>query len=236
MMPRNPFVTTGLLLLLVATLPLPARSQTVPSPYRFVDTRQEAEIYLGYVSPGTGRFGYGPGPGPAIGARYDLRLGGAFGLEGVVGYLPTTRDVVDPGRLPRSPERDPVVGKVDANLVTVDARLRFSLTGDRTWNGLNPFAYAGGGLAFDLAGEDPAEAVLLPEDRFKFRTTVLGVAGAGVRWLPSGPFVVRADISLLLWRLTTPAGYRSSDRGFTAVAEKEWVSGPSITLGFGLRF
>ncbi len=232
MMPRNLFVTLGSVLAMATMLPLPARSQTVPSPYRFEDTRQEAGVFLGFLSPGTGRFGYGPGPGPFMGARYGLRLGGPFGLEGVVGYLPTTRDLVDPGRFPQNP----VVGKVDAKIVTMDARLRFSFTGDRTWNGLNPFGFAGAGFAFDHAGQDPAESVLLTEDRFQFRTTFLSVLGGGIRWLASDRLVVRTDFCLLLWRLTTPAGYRSSDRGFTAVGEREWVSGPSISLGLGLRF
>jgi hypothetical protein len=231
-MPRNPLPPLGSLLVLAALAPGPARTQTVPSPYRFVDTRQAAGIFFGYMSPGTGRFGYGPGPGPSLGARYDLHLRGPLALEGVARLLPTTRDLVDPGRYPDNP----VVGKVDANIVTIDARLRFSLTGGRTWNGLDPYGFAGGGAAFDLAGNDPAESALLPEDRFRFRTTILGLAGGGIRWLPSRRWVVRTDFSFSFWRLTTPAGYRSAERGFSAVARREWISAPSISLGLGLRF
>ncbi|MGW8266266.1 MAG: hypothetical protein ACWGSQ_07855, partial [Longimicrobiales bacterium] len=75
-------------------LPLHLQGQTIPSPYRFLDSRQEAGLFAGYMSPGTGRFGFGPGPGPAWGARYGINLYGHFGLEGVVTHLPTTRDIV----------------------------------------------------------------------------------------------------------------------------------------------
>ena len=74
MMPQHPFAALAALLLLTAIHPLPARSQRVPSPYRFVDTGQEAELAIGFVSPGRGRFGYGPGPGSSFGARYGLHL------------------------------------------------------------------------------------------------------------------------------------------------------------------
>jgi hypothetical protein len=184
------------------------------------------------MSPGTGRFGYGPGTGIALGGRYAIQIGGPFGLEGVVGYLPTTRDLVDPGR----DEGDRVIGEVDANIATIDARLRFSLTGPRSWHGLAPFVLAGGGVAFDLAGEDPAEEILLMDDRFEFGTSFIGILGGGLRWFPSERILFRADASLLLWQLKSPRGFRDIERGFQGVEEKEWVSGPSLSAGFAFRF
>src|SRR5687768_1791593 len=122
-------------------------AQTIPSPYRFWETRQEAGPFGGWIAPGTGRFGCGPEPGPIVGARYGLDFPGPLSVEGVVNWMPTTRDVVDP----RRQEGQRVIGSADANLLGVDARLKLSLTGQRTWHGFNPFVLTGIGLMWDLA-------------------------------------------------------------------------------------
>lgn len=206
--------------------------QTIPSPYRFLESRQEAGLFAGHMSPGTGRFGFGPGPGPAWGARYGINLSGPFGLEGVVTHLPTTRDIVDPGRV----EGDRVIGEMSAQMVMIDARLRFSLIGDRAWHGISPFVMTGGGLVFDASNDSSDEGLILTDDRFKFGTSVLGMLGGGVRWFPHQRVLVRADYGLVLWRLKTPPGYSDPERAFRGVEEKEWVSGPSYTLGIHFRF
>jgi hypothetical protein len=150
----------------------------------------------------------------------------------VVLFLPTNRDLIDPGRV----EGDRVVGEVSSHLLLLDARLRLSLTGDRTWNGLNPIVFAGGGVGFDLAGESSEEEILLEQDRFEFGTSFEGVLGAGVRWFTNERFLVRADLGLYLWELESPVGFRDASRGFEGVAEKEWVSGPSFSLGAAFHF
>jgi hypothetical protein len=207
-------------------------AQVIPSPYRFLEARQEVDVFLGRMSPGTGRFDYGPQPGTSLGARYGINIAGPFGLEGVVTYLPTNRSIIDPGRA----EGDFKRGEMPADLVVLDARLRFSLTGDRTWHGLAPFVLAGGGLAFDASGAQQDKEVLLDDDRFSFGTSFVGLLGGGIRWYPGERFVVRADTGLFLWQLKTPPGFSDPERGFEGVGEKEWVSGPSFSLGLGIRF
>lgn len=234
MMARISFLTLSCAWLLASASPSPALGQSIPSPYQFIENRHEAGLVAGYTSPGTGRFGYGPAPGPTLGLRYGIRLGGPFSLDAVASYLSTTRDVIDPSRA----EGNQVVGEVDAGVVTLDARLRFSLTGDRTWHGLSPFVFAGAGGAFDAVGASDTEAELLEleNDRFRFRPTFLGILGSGAGWYPSERITVRADVGLLIWRLKTPPGFRDPARELTGVGEKEWVSGPSFTLGAAFRF
>ena len=210
----------------------PLTGQEIPSPYQFLETRQEAGPFLAYLSQGTGRFGYGPKPGIAIGGRYGIRLGGPVGVEGALTYLPTSRDLIDPGRV----AGDRVVGDVSAQVLAADVRLRLSLTGDRTWRGLNPYFFAGGGMAFDLAGESSEEEVLLPDDRFKFTTSWEGVFGAGFRWFATERILLRTDFALYFWQLQSPIGFRDPTRGFVGVGEKEWVSGPSLSLGVAFHF
>jgi hypothetical protein len=213
-------------------MPHQVEGQSIPSPYRFFETRQEAGVFLGVANQGTGRFGYGPSPGLSVGARYGIQLGGPFGLEAVVGYHPTTRDIVDPTRV----EGDMVVGEADANIMSFDARIRFSLTGDRSWRGLSPFALIGGGMAWDAAGESEADDLVLPGDRFEFGSRFMTVLGGGVRWFLTERILIRADLTLTMNRLETPKGFLDPDRGLTGVGEKEWVSGPAFSIGTAFHF
>ncbi len=220
------------LLLLSVILPVSLAGQTVPSVYQIIETRQEAGAFIGTLATGSGRFGFGPKGGLLIGGRYAIEISGPFSMEGVVGYSPGTRDLIDPSRA----QGNRVVGEVDALLTTVDLRLKFSLTGDRTWHGLSPFIVAGGGMAFDLAGEDEAEEILLQDDRFKFGTSFMGVLGSGIRYFPSERFMIRSDMGLTLWQIETPRGYESPERPFENVDKSEWTSGIYITLGAAWRF
>ncbi len=220
------------LLLLSVILPVSLAGQTVPSVYQFIETKQEAGAFIGTLSMGTGRFGFGPKGGLLLGGRYAIEISGPFSMEGVVGYSPGTRDLIDPSR----EQGNRVVGEVDALITTVDARLKFSLTGDRTWHGLSPYIVTGGGIAFDLAGEDEAEEGLLQDDRFKFGTSFMGVLGTGIRYFPSERFMIRYDMGLTLWQIETPRGYESPVRNFVGVDKSEWTSGVYITLGAAWRF
>lgn len=220
------------LLLLSVILPVSLAGQTVPSVYQFIETKQEAGAFIGTLTTGSGRFGFGPKGGLLIGGRYAIEISGPFSLEGVVGYSPGTRDLIDPSRV----EGDRVVGEVDAVLTTLDVRVKFSLTGDRTWRGLSPFIVTGGGIAFDLAGEDEAEEILLQDDRFEFGTSFMGVLGTGIRFFPSERFMIRSDMGLTIWQIDTPRGYVSAERDFQNVGENEWTSGIYVTVGAAWRF
>ena len=231
-MARIQILTLVLAGLLTGLNPHQAEGQSVPSPYRFFETRQEAGLFAGYSGQGTGRFGYGPEAGPSFGARYGIHLGGAFGLEGVLGYQPTTRDVVDPTRV----EGDMVVGTADAEILSADVRLRFSLTGDRSWRGLNPFIFMGGGMAWDAAGEAEDDAKLLDEDRFQFGVRLIAILGTGIRWFPTKRLLIRTDFGVTMNQLKTPKGFLDPARALKGVGEKEWVSGPIFSVGAAFHF
>jgi hypothetical protein len=223
----------ALLLILAVGARAPAlRAQTIPSPYRFVDTRQEAGLFVGSAQTGVGRFGFGPKSGMSFGARYGVDVSGPFGLEGAVTYLPTQRDLIDP----RRPEGDRIRGEADATLLLVDARLRFSLTGRRTWNGLSPFVFAGAGGAIDLAGDPEGDEQLREEDRFDLGFSLLGSLGGGVRWMVGESLLVRGDAQLTIWQLDTPQGFGDASFGFEAVQQVEWVNNAAFTLGLAYRF
>jgi len=229
---RSSTLGTPVLAVITCLVPTALRGQEIPSPYRFFEDRQEVEIFAGSTGQETGRFGFGPKSGLLLGARYGIQVGGPFGLEGVVGYNATTRDVVDPSR----PEGNRVVGEVDANLMSLDARLRFSLTGDRTWRNLNPFLFLGAGVIWDLAGGSEADELVLPDDRFDFGARFLTLFGGGTRWFLTDRILIRADLAISLYRLKTPRGYFNTARGFEKVDEKEWVGGPTFSISAGFHF
>jgi hypothetical protein len=140
--------------------------------------------------------------------------------------------VIDPDR----EEGNRVVGEADAEIMGFDVRLRFSLTGDRTWHGLNPYAALGVGLAWDLSGQGEEDALLLPEDQFEFGTRLVAPLGGGVRWVATDRILIRGDVAITMFQLKTPPGYRDPARGLRGVGETEWVSGPTFSIGVNFHF
>ena len=79
-------------------LPAPAAAQSIPSPYTYLEERQEIGAFAGYMNVSNGRFNYGPRGGTLLGVRYGIELSGPLSFEGVLQYIDGTRWVVDPGR------------------------------------------------------------------------------------------------------------------------------------------
>ena len=167
-----------------------------------------------------------------LGARWGLELSGPVSLEGVVGLVDGERDVINPAR----PVDGQIVGVADVLLTKFDARLKFSFTGARAWHGLSPFLVAGGGVVFDLAEAVAIEETLDGADRFKFGTSFYGTTGLGTRWFLSDLVALRVDGIFSLYKVDTPPGYSDPIRGFTGVAEGEWLAGLSITLAALIRW
>lgn len=226
----RPVVLIALLAVLTPWSPL--RAQDIPSPYRYIERGQAAELFVGYMDAATGRLGYGPEGGLLFGGRYALELTGPLALEGAVALLPTTRDVVHP----RRPEEDRVIDEAEANLVFLDVRLRFALTGRRTWNGIQPFVLAGGGVSFDAAGTQAEDEPLETAERFEFGTKLSGVFGAGARIFISERIALRTDASLTLYRLDAPEGWLDADLELDPPAADEWVSSPTFSVGLSYLF
>jgi hypothetical protein len=217
---------------LCAAVPRPAAGQSIPSPYAFIEERQEIGLFAGWANAGTGRFGYGPKGGAVYGFRYAVDVSGPLSLEGSVGVMDGTRDVVSPSR----PEGDRAIGEADVLLTTIDARLRLAAAGTRTWHGLSPFIVLGGGVAFDPAKPSLADGLLEADERFEFGTKFIGTAGPGVRWSLTRHLALRAELGLSIWQLKTPSGFGDPTLGLVDVAESEWVSSVSLAASFLFRW
>jgi len=217
---------------LCGVLPRPAAGQSIPSPYAFVEGRQEVGAVAGWMNAGTGRFGYGPKEGPVLGVRYAVDVSGPGSLEGSVTFMDGVRDVVSPTR----PEGDGAIGEANVLLTMIDLRLRLTATGARTWHGLSPFIVLGAGVAFDPAKASVADALLDPDERFEFGTKFIGTAGPGVRWSINRHLALRTDLGLSIWQLKTPSGFGDPTLGLLNVAESEWVSSTQFTASFIFRW
>lgn len=225
-------LTVALLLPAGLAAPRASSAQSIPSPYRFIETRHEGGVFGGWIDPDTGPFGFGPGAGTLVGMRYAIELSGPLSLEGVASTILGERDVVDP----RRSAGNRVIGQEDSFLTSIDARLKFAFNGRRTWHGMGPYVMAGGGAVFDVAGEGSLDRELDDTDRYSFDTSFLGILGAGVRFLPVERFMIRVDAESRFWKIKTPSGFSDPDLNLGPVSRDQWVQGLGITLGGAIRF
>jgi len=223
----------GLLAVTICSFaPAALAGQTIPSPFRYVETRQEVGVFFGHTAAAKGRFGFGPGGGLRAGVRWGIDLSGPLGFETVAGVIRGKRDVINPNRL----EGDRKIGEEDSMLGTVDARLRFTFTGERSWHGLSPYIVAGGGLVFDLSNPGALDQELDQDNRFNFGTSFLGTFGAGSRFYLTDRLALRGDAVFSLWKLDTPPGFSDPTLDIPSVSKSEWASATHFTLSAVIRF
>ncbi len=209
-----------------------AAAQTIPSPFEYLERGQEAGIFSGSMTVGSGRFGYAPSGGSVFGARYGVELSGPLGLEGVVSFIDSERDVVDPSQI----EANRLIGQTDELLTTLEGRIRFSFAGRRMWHRLSPFLTIGGGAVFSAGGDHALDQTLLPEDVFSFGTSFYGTLGLGSRWFVTDKIALRGDGVFSLWKVDTPPGYSDPSRAFEEVEDGEWLRGTAFSLSLLWRW
>lgn len=217
-----------------AAMVQPVRGQQIDSPYRFLDHGQFAGVWAGYVSASDGRIDIGPEPAPIVGLAWALRVSGPFSINAEVGYMPSTRIVRDTVfEAADSLFRE--VGEADVKLLTVMGNIRFNLTGARTWNGLQPFAIIGGGVAVDLAGATDVERELTANQRFDFGTSFAGQLGAGADWFPSQRVSIRVDARNMFWKLPIPEAFLFTAEG-EGFPRSEWEQNFALAAGLSIHF
>jgi hypothetical protein len=220
--------------LLCSAVPTAASAQRIDSPYRFVERSQSIGLYGGYVNVSPGEPDLGPQSGPAVGARYRIRLGGAFDGEIDLSVIPTNRIVTDTLTIGPDGARR-IVGEAPATLLNAQAGLRFNITGPRTFHGVQPFAIFGGGAVIDLSGRDALDEEVPQDVRYRFGTSFAGQFGAGAEWYATERVSLRLDARNVLWRLRTPAGFRVGQAA-REIPETAWKGNMLFGLGVGLHF
>lgn len=214
------------------TLAQPVSAQRIASPYRFLNTSQEAGIFVAHMNPAAGTVGLGSESGLAYGVRYSIQVSGPFMLEAEGLYFPTSHAVLDTAVVDSAYR---VIGTADHTIAAGTAALRVNLTGQRTWNHIQPFVHFGVGFALG-ASRDQDAVNLAPETaRYEFGTTFAGLFGAGISWVPTERLAVRLDARNLLWKIKTPAGLQTSATG-RLMPTDEWVQNIGLTAGVAFLF
>ncbi|MDE0081573.1 MAG: hypothetical protein OXT72_02870 [Gammaproteobacteria bacterium] len=230
---RKPKVGIPLLLALTATVPRGADAQRISSPYEFIEGTHTAAVVVGTVGEARGELGIGPGGGTLVAGRYGIELRGPLAVDVHGFFVSTDRMVFDPvletGLVEIGPARTLVTG--------LEARLRFTLTGRRTWYRTAPFVVLGGGIVGDLAGPPAIEAEVAPEAHFNFGPSFVGVAGTGIRIVASERIEFRGEVNYRLWKLGTPVAFRDLDENLEApLPEQEWIGPVTFALEASYSF
>jgi hypothetical protein len=209
-----------------------AGAQAINSPYRFIDEKQAAGPFGGYVLTSDGALGLAPKSGPIFGGRYTIRLSGPFTVEADIGYFPTTRTVRDTVVVDSARR---AVGDADFQALVGIGSLRFNITGPRTWHSIQPFLLFGAGAIVDISPRTDIDDDISADARFDFGTSFAGQLGGGIEWFPSRRFTVRIDARNLLWKITTPTGFLLGEFGARAPGD-EWLQNGVFSAGFSLHF
>jgi len=222
----------GLLLTGVA-MASPVLSQTINSPYAFIDARHEATIFASMTNADRGTLRLGPGGGPLFGARYAFEITGPLALEVSSSYLNSDREVYDPRSETQAPQ---LLGTVTQHVMLLEGHIRLNLTGARTWYRLAPYLHAGGGLATGATQRLATEAEFGPGQQFTFGPSATLGLGAGTRWMPLDRVGVRLEGGFSIWKIGTPPAFRARTELIGPVPDAEWPRRATAALGVSYRF
>jgi hypothetical protein len=218
--------TLTLLLVLSAAS---AHAQTIPSPFRYIETKRAITPFIGYLATGTGRIDVGPKSAPLLGGRFDLHLTGPLSGQFGLGLVSTERTIhVLPAASPDSLE---AIGEDKMFLAMAEAGMHFRMTGPRTWRGMAPFAVGSLAVVLDLSGQSELEAELPVDQIFEFGPAFAATLGLGNEFFIGERLSVRAEARDFFWRYTYPAGLVAS-----GVRENQWTQNIALTLGASFHF
>ena len=195
------------------------------SPYQDFSSKQEFTLYSGWFTGNSGRADAAPRGGPLLGVRYGLKLGGPVEMDAHVARVFTHREVISPDDIGSARDR----GLFSLPFYLADVGLSFNMTGAKSWHHLIPtFGFGGGavsdaGTAKDIGG-------------FHIGTTFAITFGAGIRYVPGGPWSLRAELGDYMYQAQYPNSYFVAPAGQKSVlpptsAQNQWLHNGVITLG-----
>lgn len=228
----RPTVVVAIMALGIAPA-LPAQDVGHPpdaSPFRDLSFRQELALFGGYYAGSEGKAGVAPGGGPAVGLRYEIRIGGPAHFTARLTHARTERTVLDPD-LSESTRN---LGKVSWPITMADAGISINLTGQKSWRRLVPYLGGGVGVASDFGKSgDPGG--------FEFGTPFAFTIGAGVRRDTDGPIQLRVDLADYIYQLDYPSAYTTAPTGSTPIlpagsSTNQWTHNLMLSIGVSYRY
>ncbi len=206
------------------------------SPFTDMDYRQELSVLGGYFSAASDIAGVAPQSGPALGLRYELRIGGPAQLMVRALRVSSERRLLDAGLA--APTRS--LGARSEALYLADVGISANLTGQKSYHGFIPVVNGGFGLVSDFEGKADPQADTA-RTGYKFGTPFAFSFGGGVRWTPGGRFQLRADVNDYLYQIKYPASFFTAPTGVTPVLaadvkQNQWKHNVALTLGGSYLF
>lgn len=193
------------------------------SPYHDVQRGGVLRVVGGYFSGPRGKVPVGPTDGPTGGLRYELAASGLFTFAAGIAYAQTDAYYFDPLDA-ESPRRGPI----DNDLVLADVALQASLTGGKTWHGLQPYVGANLGLVF-------GSTIAADSSGYNFGTKLSYGPEGGIRWYPARRLSVELSYRLVLYKLRYPLSYRPTLLP-TFGSLSQLTAHPWATVGLGWTF
>ena len=195
------------------------------SPYLDIQDGQRLSVVAGWLQTGHDAVGVNAKSAPMYGVRYDLSIGGAAYISGVLFGASTDRTVLDYTKAVA--HRD--IGTHSLALIDGSAQLGLSLTGRRTWHRLQPLIYIGAGVVSGLGDTfDVSDDIFGTSFQFSY--------GAGLRFVASRNSEFRLDIQQYWWELKYPPLYRSTQGDPVAIKPtgslSSWTANTALTLGW----
>ena len=158
-------------------------------------------LFAGWLTTGRDPVGIRGKSAPIFGARYDLLMGSPAYLSMRLYGVKSTHDVINPN----APSAARFSGATAAsNQIGGDVSVELSLTGERTWHGLQPLTRLGLGFisgvvgnSFDIGGYKPG-------------TSIVYLYGLGARWPMGKNADFRVDANWMVYQVRYPQAYRIS--------------------------
>lgn len=217
------------LLLASSILAESLQAQAIPSPFEYIEKKNSAGLFGGYIATDEGKQNAGPQSLSLVGLRYGFQLTGPLSADASVAFARGTRTVY--ARPVPTETTLETVGEADMSVLVADAGFRFHITGPRTWNRLAPFIVATVGVVADISGTAAAESELNENQLFEFGPGFAASAGFGTDFFLTERLSLRAEARDHLWRYTFPAGLSAS-----GAEEKQWVQNFGFSIGVAFHF
>lgn len=200
------------------------------SPFRDLPYRQELSLFGGYYNGSEGKAGVAPSGGPAVGVRYEIRIGGPAQFTARLTHARAERTVLDPALA----ENVRNLGTRSWPVTIADAGISINLTGQKSWRRLVPSLGGGVGIASDFGKSgDPGG--------FEFGTPFAFTFGAGVRRETDGPLQLRVDLADYVYQLDYPSAYTTAPTGSMPIlpagsSTNQWTHNWLLSVGLSYRY
>lgn len=193
------------------------------SPYHDIRHGAMVRVVGGYFGGTRGKIPVGPSYGPTGGLRLEYLAGNMFVFTTGIAYARTDAYYVtayDP-----TPRR---VGPINNSLVLADVGLQLSLTGGKTFHGLQPYVGGTLGLAF-------GSTIAADTSGYQFGTKFTYGPEAGIRWYPARRVTFELGGRIVYYKLQYPLSYRLYVLSPTA-PRSEGTAHPWATFGVAWTF